>query len=193
MDSSSYTITAGQNVTFTARLMGNATAPTGTVAFKANGNTIAGCSTVTVSNSTALCTTNSLTAGSYQITGAYSGDSVYSNGLAGPITQTVNVAPAMKLGIDSSQYTSLYGAAVTFTVTVTGGMNPTGTFRFTDGSNTIAGSRCGRARQRNGHLHHGRARRASTKSAAGIRATPTTALAWPVRSPSGSTDGYKRQ
>jgi hypothetical protein len=139
MDSSSYTITAGQNVTFTARLMGNATAPTGTVAFKANGNTIAGCSTVTVSNSTALCTTNSLTAGSYQITGAYSGDSVYSNGLAGPITQTVNVAPAMKLGIDSSQYTSLYGAAVTFTVTVTGGMNPTGTFRFTDGSNTIAG------------------------------------------------------
>jgi hypothetical protein len=47
----------------------------------------------------------------------------------------------MRLGIDSSQYTSVYGAAVTFTVTVTGGMNPTGTFKFTDGSATIAG--CG--------------------------------------------------
>jgi hypothetical protein len=148
MDSSSYTITAGQSVTFTVRLVGNGTAPTGTVAFTANGNAIAGCSTVTVSNSTALCTTNSLTMGSYQITGTYSGDSVYSNGLAGPITETVNAAPAMKLGIDSSQYTSVYGAAVTFTVTVTGGMNPTGTFRFTDGSNTIAG--CGAVALANG-------------------------------------------
>jgi len=149
MDSSSYTINAGQSVTFTVRLIGNGTAPTGTVAFKASGNLIAGCTAVAVSNSQAACTTSSLAAGSYAITGEYSGDSVYGNGIAGPITETVNGAPAaLKLGIDSSQYTSLSGAPVTFTVTVTGGVNPTGTFRFTDGSNTIAG--CGAVALSNG-------------------------------------------
>src|SRR5262249_48931807 len=46
MDSSSYTVNAGQSVTFTARILGTTTAPTGTVAFNANGNAIAGCTSV---------------------------------------------------------------------------------------------------------------------------------------------------
>ena len=79
----------GQTVTFTVRLMGNAAAPTGTVVFKANGIVIDTCNAVAVSNSQATCTTTALAAGTYQITGTYSGDSTYGAGLAGPITQTV--------------------------------------------------------------------------------------------------------
>jgi len=45
----------------------------------------------------------------------------------------------MKLGIDSSRYASKLGQPVTFTVTITGGASPTGTVRFTDGGNNIAG------------------------------------------------------
>ena len=45
----------GSRVTFTVRVMGNAAAPTGTVSFTANGNTIAGCGAVAVSGSQALC------------------------------------------------------------------------------------------------------------------------------------------
>ena len=140
MDSSSYTIAAGQTVTFTVRLMGNGTTPTGTVAFKAGGNVINGCSAIAVANGQALCTTNSLGAGSWPITGAYSGDSVYGSGVAGPITQTVTGAPAaLGLSIDSSRYTANLGQPVTFTVRVTGGSAPSGTVRFTDGSANISG------------------------------------------------------
>jgi hypothetical protein len=142
MDSSSYTINAGQSVTFTVRLIGNGTAPTGTVGFTAGGNAIAGCTAVAISNSQALCSTSALAAGSYAIKGNYSGDSTYGAGVAGPITQTVNAAPGpMKLSIDSNRYTSSVGQNVTFSVKVTGGNAPTGTFRFTDGTNAIPG--CG--------------------------------------------------
>jgi hypothetical protein len=94
MDSSSYTITVGQGVTFTTRLIGNGATPTGTVNFKADGVSIAACSAVVAANSQATCTTSSLTEGARKITGVYSGDATYSNGIAGPITQTVNAAPA---------------------------------------------------------------------------------------------------
>jgi hypothetical protein len=140
MDSSSYTINAGQSVTFTVRVIGNGTAPTGTVTFKANGNVINGCSSMAVSNGQALCTTTTLAAGSWAITGAYSGDPTYGAGVAGPITQTVNGAPAaLRLTIDSSDYAARKNQAVTFTVQVSGGSSPTGSVRFTDGSNTVAG------------------------------------------------------
>jgi hypothetical protein len=140
MDSSSYTVNAGQSVTFTARVIGGTTAPTGSVTFKASGNAIAGCVSVAVSNGQALCTTAGLAGGTYQVTGDYSGDAAYTAGVAGPITQTVLGAPAaLKLGIDSSRYTTKLGQPVTFTVTITGGSSPTGTVRFTDGGNNIAG------------------------------------------------------
>ena len=140
MDSSAYTTNAGQAVTFTVRLIGNGTTPTGTVAFKASGNVINGCAAVAIANGQALCTTSALGAGSWPITGSYSGDSVYGAGVAGPVTQTVNGAPAaLRLTIDSSRYTSNYGQSVTFTVQVSGGVNPSGTVRFTDGSGNVAG------------------------------------------------------
>jgi len=89
IDSSSYTVSVGQSVSFTVRLLGNGSTPSGTVVFKATGNVISNCSAVAASNGQATCTTTALAVGIYQITGTYSGDSTYSAGLAGPITQTV--------------------------------------------------------------------------------------------------------
>jgi hypothetical protein len=85
IDSSSYTINAGQGVTFTAAIPGNG----GTVAFQDNGVAIAGCGAVAVVNGSAKCTTASLAAGSHPVRGYYSGSGSYSAGIAGPITQTV--------------------------------------------------------------------------------------------------------
>jgi hypothetical protein len=92
MDSSSYTISAGVAVTFTATITGNNGTPSGTVSFSADNVTIAGCGGAAVVNGKATCTTSSLTAGAHAIRGAYSGNSTYSSGTAGPITQTVTQA-----------------------------------------------------------------------------------------------------
>ena len=89
MDSSSYTISAGVAVTFTATITGNNGTPTGTVSFSADNVTIAGCGGAAVVGGKAICTTSSLTAGTHAIRGAYSGNPTYSSGTAGPITQTV--------------------------------------------------------------------------------------------------------
>jgi len=90
IDSSAYTINAGQGVTFTATVSGSSGAPTGSVTFRDNGNAISGCSAVAVSGGAARCTTSALASGSHAISGQYWGDSVYGTGIVGPITQTVN-------------------------------------------------------------------------------------------------------
>lgn len=143
MGSSSYTIAAGQSVTFTARVAGNAGTPGGTVGFRASGSTISGCGAVTVSGGQAACTTSSLGAGTWAITGVYSGDGTYGAAQAGPITQTVtgggSTTAKAGLTIDSSSYTSSVGQAVTFTVVVTGPVTPTGRVDFQDNGTTIPG------------------------------------------------------
>src|SRR5260221_1926070 len=90
LDSSSYTASPGQSLTFTASVTGNAGPATGTVAFRDNGVAIAGCGAVAMSGAKANCATASLTAGTHAITGLYSGNSSYGTGIAGPITQTIN-------------------------------------------------------------------------------------------------------
>ncbi len=85
IDSSAYTINAGQSVTFKATIPGNG----GTVAFQDNGVAIAGCGAVSVVNGYASCTTASLASGSHPIRAYYSGSGSYSAGIAGPITETV--------------------------------------------------------------------------------------------------------
>jgi hypothetical protein len=149
VDASSYSISAGQSVTFTVRVIGNGAAPTGTVAFTANGNAIAGCGAVSVSSGQAACKTSTLSGGTYAVKGNYSGDSIYGSGVAGPITITVKGGSvAAGLTIDSSSYTSTAGTAVTFTVVITGPVTPTGTVEFRDGGNTIAN--CGSVGVSNG-------------------------------------------
>jgi hypothetical protein len=91
IDSSKYTITKGQSVTFTVMVPNNkATAPSGTVQFSDNGTAIASCSAVALSGNVATCTTTVLARGTHKIRGTYAGDGVYAGGVAGPITQTVN-------------------------------------------------------------------------------------------------------
>jgi len=89
MDSSSYTVKARQNVTFTAQVMGDCGTPTGTIAFQDGTSTIAGCGAVALAGGKATCTTKSLSRGAHPIRGLYSGDATYGAGVAGPITQTV--------------------------------------------------------------------------------------------------------
>jgi hypothetical protein len=138
IDSSSFTASAGSPVTFTVRAMGSGNAPTGTVKFTANGNTISGCGSVAVSGGQALCTTGALSGGTYAIRGLYSGDSTYGSGVAGPITQVITGGSvAAGLTIDSSSYTASMGQPVTFTVVVTGPTPAAGTVRFDDGGNSI--------------------------------------------------------
>jgi hypothetical protein len=142
IDSSSYTIGAGQSVTFTARVLGSSGTPTGTVSFRAASTAISGCGAVPLSGGQAQCTTSSLAAGTYAITGIYSGDRSYSAGTAGPITQSVtgsgSSSASFGLTIDSSSYTSRPGQPVTFTVAVTGN-SPTGNVDFQDNGTTISG------------------------------------------------------
>ncbi|HET9578430.1 MAG TPA: Ig-like domain-containing protein [Usitatibacter sp.] len=139
IDSSSYTAAAGSRVTFTVRVMGNGANPAGTVKFTANGNAIAGCGAVAVSNGQALCSTSALGGGTYAVRGVYSGDSTYGSGVAGPITQVITGGSvAAGLTIDSSSYTTSVGQSVTFTVVVAGPVAATGTVEFRDGGSAIA-------------------------------------------------------
>jgi hypothetical protein len=88
IDSSSYTASVGQGVTFTVVITG-ATPATGTVRFTDGGNSIPNCASVGVSNGSATCTTSSLSPGTHAIRGNYSGDGSNAAGVAGPITETI--------------------------------------------------------------------------------------------------------
>jgi hypothetical protein len=153
----SSTGTAASNVndtvTFTAQL-GGATFtpvnPSGTVAFTAAGNTIAGCGpvgpTLVAGNWQATCTTSALVAPSDSITATYSGDLNFTVSTPAALTQTVTALPAT-LTLTSSTGTSAsnVNASVTFTAQLGGAtftpVNPSGTVAFTAAGNTIAG--CG--------------------------------------------------
>jgi hypothetical protein len=110
---------AGASVTLTASVSG--TSPTGSVLFKNNGATIAGCGTVALVGSTntrtAACTTIALTAGSHAIVATYGGDAGNAASTSATLTQTVasavpatNVALASAGGVASasSTYSSSY-------------------------------------------------------------------------------------
>jgi hypothetical protein len=81
----------------------------------------------TVSAGTATWSTSSLAAGTYTIACTYSGDSNVSGSTAAPVQQTV-VLSSSTVSLTSSQPTSTYGTAVTFTATV--GTGATGTMVF---------------------------------------------------------------
>ncbi|MGB6736004.1 MAG: Ig-like domain repeat protein, partial [Candidatus Sulfotelmatobacter sp.] len=119
----------GSSVTFTATL--SITTATGTVTFK-NGSTTLG--TGTVSGGQATYSTSSLAVGSDSITASYGGDSNDNSSTSSTLTQVVEQASSVALA--SSVNPSLYGAAVTFTATVTPSA-ATGTVTFYDGSTAL--------------------------------------------------------
>ena len=160
LNASAWSISGGQSVTFTATVSGNAGVPTGTMAFRTNGNTIANCGAAAVVNGTATCTTSALVSGANAITGVYSGNGTYATGQAGPITINVSgtvptpppsaptpppttptpppTAPTGPLptsfGMDATAYTFNAGQSVSFSAKIPG---HGGTARFQYDGNVI--------------------------------------------------------
>ena len=142
LSSSANPSTVGANVTFTATVSGSA--PTGNVAFTADGTTLSGCSAValptgTANSKTAGCSTSSLAAGTHSIVAIYGGDAANNGSSSATLAQVVNNNKATSTtSLVSSLNPSSVGASVAFTASVSGNA-PTGTVAFTDGGSTIGG------------------------------------------------------
>jgi hypothetical protein len=91
--SSTNPVLVGQMVDLTATVSGNG--PTGGVNFADSGSAIAGCSGIALNQSgTAVCSTNSLTAGTHSIVAYYSGDATNAASNSPALTQTVSIVPS---------------------------------------------------------------------------------------------------
>ena len=122
-----------KSVTFTATVIPvepGAGTPTGTVTFTIDGTTQA---PSTVDSGVATLTVSSLAGGDHTVTAAYSGDSNDTASTSGALTQAVQAATTTTM--KASANLSVFGQAVTFTVSVKpvapGTGTPTGTVTFT--------------------------------------------------------------
>ena len=156
--SSANPATAGIAVTFTATVSG--VNPTGTVNFKDNGVSIAGCGALVLTGSgntkTAQCSTSSLSVGSHPIVATYSGDGSNVSTSSAQLSQVINAAGAgsSTTTLSSSANPVFPGFAVTITATVVGA-NPTGVVDFKD--NGVLDCRMQRAAARRLRQHPDRA------------------------------------
>ena len=140
--SSATTVTAGQNITFTATLAAASAGPanpTGSVTFLDNGSQI-GISNLT--GLTASFTTSSLSATvNHTITAVYSGDGYYGASTSNAVGLTSsNTSASTTTSLVISASNPVHGQNVTFTAVVSasnGGATPTGTVTFT---NTASGT-----------------------------------------------------
>jgi hypothetical protein len=138
----------GSPVTFTAAVTPSPIAdgaPTGPVAFTSDGAPIAGCTSQAPSASppfTATCTTSALTpAGSpHSIVATFAGDADDQVSASPAVSQQITTTPTTTTLTASPPSASVFGQAVTFTATVTGG-DGGGTVAFKDGPTTLSG--CG--------------------------------------------------
>ena len=135
--------TFGQSVTFTATLTG-AVNPGGSVTFSVDGGAAvaadAGSTTFTASGGTATYTTSALAPGSHAVTAIYSGDANNYGETSPGFPQTVNRV-GTGTTLTSSLNPSNFGQSVTFTATLTGAVNPTGSVTFSlDGGTPVAAS-----------------------------------------------------
>lgn len=120
----------GNNVTFTAIVMGGlGNAPTGSVTFL-DGTTSLGMGTL--SDGTATFSTSSLSVGTHTITAQYSGDTNFAGSTSQPLTETITPSSTLTfvLNVDPSTITVSQGNSGTATVTLTpsGGFNQQVTF-----------------------------------------------------------------
>ena len=97
LQSSQNPSTAGTSVTFTATVAGSA--PTGEVAFSADGSTIAGCNAVALSAASAACTTSGLAVGGHSILASYGGDANNAASTSSALQQTVNSASSVNVAL----------------------------------------------------------------------------------------------
>ena len=124
--------TAGQSVTFTAKVAIGGGVPTGIVNFSIDGTTQAH---VSLSGGTASYATAALTSGSHSVIATYSGNASFAPSASAALTQTVNPIITVT-AITSATNPSQYGQQAVFTVTITGkstvGNGPTGSITLTD-------------------------------------------------------------
>jgi len=127
----------GTAVTFTVSVTSpvGGTPPTGTVTFHDGASTIG---TGMLSGGTTTITTSALAGGAHPITAVYGGDGNFAGGTSPILTQTVN-KQADSISVASSNTSSIFGAAVTFTATVTTSApgTPSGMVTFQDGAVTL--------------------------------------------------------
>ncbi len=136
---SATSITAGQNVTFTATVSASST-PSGTVTFM-DGTTALGTGTLN-SSGVATYSTTSLAVGSHSITAAYGGNSTFaaSTSAATVVTVTAPALAATTTTLTASATSVTSGTSVTFNATVapaSGTGTPTGTVTFMEGTTTL--------------------------------------------------------
>jgi 6-phosphogluconolactonase (cycloisomerase 2 family) len=138
----------GQSLTYTATVSGwqGPGAPTGTVAFTEDGNAIAGCGAVALSNNgnntaSGQCseTASESSAQGHQVVATYSGNGTYLSG-SGSFSEVVS-APSGSVSLSSSANPAVIGQAVTYTASVDsgGGATPNGAVQFQDGGVTFGG------------------------------------------------------
>lgn len=123
----------GDLVTLTATLA-DGNAPSGTVTFK-DGSTTLG--SVSLSGSTATYITSGLASGDHSITAVYGGDGNNERATSSSVSVTVaKAAPTVTLS--ASDAAATIGEPITFTANLSGGIAPTGTVTFMEGSNELS-------------------------------------------------------
>jgi hypothetical protein len=136
VSSSSNPSMIGAAVTFTASVTSPVGGtPGGTVTFH-DAATQIGMGMLT--GGTTTFTTSALVGGAHSITAVYGGDGNFASGTSPILTQTVN-KQADSISVASSNASSIFGAAVTFTATLTSSATgtPSGTVTFQDGAATL--------------------------------------------------------
>ena len=118
----------GQSVTFTISVAGQGLTPTGAVTVMIDGATQAH---LTLNGGTATYSPSLLYSGFHAITATYTGDATYAPSKSALLPQTVQAIPSTTTLV-SSPNPSAYGQSVTFTVTVSGSLSPTGLVTLTD-------------------------------------------------------------
>ncbi|MDR6155561.1 alpha-tubulin suppressor-like RCC1 family protein [Acidovorax delafieldii] len=118
----------GGSVTFTATLS-SAFNPTGSITFSYGVTTIC---TEMVTAGAATCTTNSLASGTHTITAAYAGDANNAAAASSALVQKVLFQPTLTLTSGTS--TSVVGASIAFTASLSGVASAAGSITFSDGA-----------------------------------------------------------
>lgn len=122
----------GASLTLTTRVLGADATPTGSVTFTAGLTTLGAVSLI---GGTASFTTSSLALGTYAISAAYAGNSVYSAATSNSIQEIVT-RPIPSVTLTSSANPSTAGGAIAFTATAAGTGSdgtPAGTVTFYSG------------------------------------------------------------
>lgn len=138
LETSSTSITSGETLTLTATVSSASGTPAGFVTFKHDAEIIEILSLD--GNGEAVLTTDSLTAGTHELSSFYSGNADYEGSASNVITVDVTAeAQSTTTSLIASQTSAVFGETLRFAATVTAESGtPTGNVVFKDGTKTIA-------------------------------------------------------